>query len=212
MEESFSRFELTSRRLLSFLVTVFTRLDLGENNFTWNLVRYLVRDGFYVISTCGLREFRVVCFSCGATAYHSLKEFVHAVFNAYHDRAASAADRRLGYIPIDSDVCRRLSHHDNCARWETSVDDLDSYLNCMLMRKICAVAYENNRSAVKSTGEYVCRVCLQNATDIVCLPCGHVYSCFSCLIGYLRAEGTFTPIGCFVCRTPITAVQQLYFA
>lgn len=219
MEENFSRYELTSCRLFSFLSALFTRLELGTNDFNWNLVRFLVRDGFYVRSSDKLTNFQVICFACHTVVFNSLKEFMHAVLNAYYDCSLSETDRRLGCLPIGS-TFYRLSHEKHCDRRAKSVDNLGNYLDVLFVRGYCRQICENNRlhggggggGSCSSNGDYICRVCLRNVVDVACLPCGHVYSCFDCLVEYLRGEYVCTPVNCFVCRTPVQAIQQLYFA
>jgi hypothetical protein len=211
----FENYNFFSRRLLSFMITLFSRLNLGENNVSWNVVRLLVRDGFYVRfdtnSDHVVNDGQIVCFSCRSIAYGSFNEFVHAVFNVYHNRDMNEEDQRLGVVMIESDFYH-LPHRRLCERAALSHNDLPSYSDLMSIRRLFAVAYASNRAAVRQNGEYECRVCFSRPTDVACLPCGHVYACFDCLLRSLQTTASGAPVGCFVCRTPVSSLQQLYFA
>lgn len=207
-------YNLFSRRLLSFIISLFSRLNLGENNLSWNVVRLLVRDGFRVrFEPCGnvINDGQIVCFACNTIAYGSLNEFVHTVFNSYYNRDMNEESQQVGVVSIDSEFYH-LPHRRGCDRFERNVNDFESYVDLMAVRQLFAVAYASNRVSVQPSGEYQCRVCLANPTDVACVPCGHVYACFDCLLRSLKTTETGAPIGCFVCRVPVTSLQQLYFA
>lgn len=217
-------YEVFSTRLLSFLLTLYTRLNVGENAFSWNVIRLCVRDGFCVRFDRALLEgdastpaavvvghCPIVCFACESVAFGSVNEFVHAVFNAYHDNSMSDMDRRLGFVSVDTGFYH-LSHLPTCDRSAKNVDDLSCYLNLLKLRRFFSFGYANNGAIVQQQGGYLCKICLSKNTDVACVPCGHVYACFDCLMQNLRTAESGSPVGCFVCRTMVSGIQQLYYA
>lgn len=219
-------FEISSSRLLSFLLTLYTRLNVGENAFSWNVIRVCVRDGFHVrfdrplLDSGGetsvpaavvVDHCPIVCFACESMAFGSVKEFVHAVFNAYHNNTMSEMDRRVGFVSVDTGFYR-LPHLPTCTRASINVDDLISYVNLIKLRRFFSFGYSNNSAVVQQQGAYLCKICLSKNTDVACVPCGHVYACFDCMLQNLRTAENGSPVGCFVCRTIVSGIQQLYYA
>lgn len=213
MENFLADYRYTSRRLLSFLITLYVRLNLAQNQFSWNVVRVCVRNGFYVrfvrFEAAAIRDAQICCYFCGNTVYTSLNDFVHALFDAYYDRSRSCEARNLGTIDIGSEFLR-LPHLSSCTRFSDNIDDILVCDNMYMMRQIFNAAYECNNVAVEPNGLYQCKICMSRTTNVVTLPCGHVYACHECLQQSLPERGS--PLPCFVCRTPILAVQTLYYA
>lgn len=213
LEQHLTNYSYTSSRLLSFIVTLFSRLDLASNNFAWNAVRLCVRDGFYVrhADTNGVQPGQIVCFACNWCAYGSLSEFAHVVYNAFHDAQLSPGDRDLGLVPVSNQLYR-LPHAEGCDRRDRSVDNLAAYTDLLFVRRMFASVLKNNQLHTHTSEALACRVCYNRPVDVATVPCGHVYACFECLLAHLRNANGGTPIPCFVCRTPVRGVQQLYFA
>lgn len=228
MERYISDTACASRRLLTFIATLFVRLNLGSNNYSWNVVRLCARSGFHVrfnleailarcqpsgdsddASVVAIRDGQIVCFACEAVAFASLNEFVHAVFHAYNDRTMCRSDQQNGVISPQSDFFH-LEHRAGCGRTARNVDDLTSYVDLLVVRRLCAAAYASNSAVIRQDGNYTCRICMSRNTDVSTVPCGHVYACFDCLLRSLQA--TRSPTSCFICREPVVAIQQLYFA
>jgi hypothetical protein len=226
MEQYIRNTVFASRRLFTFLATLFVRLNLGRNNYSWNVVRLCVRSGFYVRfdletilaarpaevssdESFEIRDGQIVCFACQAVAYASLNEFVHAVFTAYNDRSMSKNEQEIGQISADSEFFH-LAHRANCDRARLNADDLTSYVDLLVLRRLCAAAFASNSAMIRTQGNYVCRICMSRTTDVSTVPCGHVYACFDCLMTSLQENRS--PTNCFICREIVTAIQQLYFA
>lgn len=213
MENYLADYRYSSRRLLSFLITLYVRLNLSQNQFAWNVVRVCVRSGFHVrfarYETELLRDAHIACYFCGNTVYSSLNDFVHGIFDAYYDRTRTNEARDLGLIDISSEFLR-LPHLPSCRRTRDNIDDILICDNLYTMRQVFHAAYECNNVAVESRGLYQCKICMNRTANVVTLPCGHVYACHECLQQSLPERGS--PLPCYVCRSPILAVQTLYYA
>lgn len=224
MEGYLSNCAISSRRLLTFVTTLFVRLNLARNNYTWNVVRLCVRAGFRVRfdlaailngrptnenSSLEIRDGQIACFACESVAYGSLNEFVHAVFQAYNDRSMGRNEQEAGMIFADSGFFH-LPHRTDCDRSLRNVDDLTSYVDLLMLRRLCAAAFASNGAVVRTEGNYICRICMTRTTDVSSVPCGHVYACFDCLLTSLQENRS--PTNCFICREVVTGILQLYFA
>jgi adenylate kinase len=54
-------------------------------------------------------------------------------------------------------------------------------------------------------GAPTCSVCLTEAADFLCAPCGHQCGCEACLRTIAATSGR-----CPICRTPVTAIQRVF--
>ena len=62
---------------------------------------------------------------------------------------------------------------------------------------------EPNQQPQQQCVEKTCVICMDNAVDIVFLPCGHIVSCLRC------AQNMAS---CPICRTSINTCQKIYFS
>ena len=54
-----------------------------------------------------------------------------------------------------------------------------------------------------------CSICMENPKNAVCVPCGHISSCFDCLSSLKESENTAR---CPICRNQIESVIRVYNA
>lgn len=241
MERYLADQRYASRRLLTFFLALFDRLSLADNQFTWSLIRVCVRNGFRVahqqLTVESLSAAKIACYFCNGVAYGTLDEFVRMAADTYRvgnfglvsfDHEVHHLAHRLGCDRDLRDIDDLSSYVDMLLVRRYFAVAIAMNQNSPSSSSVLSTASAfpgNNQLAAgdastSSNGgggggggnsdqsfRYICRICLVRVADVTTLPCGHVYACYNCLL-----TGTTVSDSCFVCRTQIQAIQQLYFA